>query len=168
MMPEIFVSIGSNIDRERSIGAGVEALRQHFGDLRLSSVYETEAVGFDGEPFYNLVAAFHGGDAPAVINAFFKQIEQWQGRNPDDPKFSPRTLDIDLLLYGDSIIDEPGLKLPRDEIDRYAFVLEPLAEIEPEMRYPGRDETFAQMWQQAVASGKMEPARKVEWTPVAG
>ena len=166
-MPEIFVSIGSNIDRKRSISAGVEALRQHFGDLRLSSVYETEAVGFDGEPFYNLVAAFHGDESPTTINAVFKRIEQQQGRDPDDPKFSPRTLDIDLLLYGDSIIDEPGLKLPRDEIDRYAFVLEPLAEIEPDMRYPGRDETFAQMWQQAVASGKMQPARKAEWTPPA-
>ncbi len=164
-MPEIFVSIGSNIDRERSISAGIEALRQRFGDLRLSSVYETEAVGFDGEPFYNLVAAFRGDEAPASINAFFKQIEQQQGRDPDDPKFSPRTLDIDLLLYGDAVIDESGLKLPRDEIDRYAFVLEPLAEIEPEMRYPGRDETFAQMWRQAVAAGKMQPARKAEWMP---
>ncbi len=164
-MPEVFVSIGSNIDRERSISAGIDELWKRYGILRLSSVYETEAVGFEGEPFYNLVAAFRSDDAPGEINAFFKQIEQAQGRDPGDPKFAPRTLDIDLILYGDHIIDQPGLKLPRDEIDRYAFVLEPLAEIEPQMRYPGREQTFGEMWEQAVAGGKMQPAKKVEWMP---
>lgn len=164
-MPEVFASIGSNIDRKRSINAGVEALWKCFGILRLSSVYETDAVGFAGEPFYNLVAAFRSDKTPEAINACFKQIEQAQGRDPDDPKFSPRTLDIDLLLYGNEMIERPGLTVPRDEIERYAFVLQPLAEIEPDMRYPGRSERFLQMWQEAVEAGKMQPARKVEWMP---
>jgi len=164
-MPPVFVSIGSNIDRRRSIDAGLRALRQRYGVLRLSSVYETDAVGFSGEPFYNLVAAFHSDEPPEAINAFFKTVELAQGRNPDDPKFAPRTLDIDMILYGDRIIDQPGLRLPRDEIDRYAFVLEPLAEIEPAMRYPGRDQKFGQMWRQAVAGGRMAPAKRVSWTP---
>jgi 2-amino-4-hydroxy-6-hydroxymethyldihydropteridine diphosphokinase len=164
-MPEVFVSIGSNIDRERSISAGIDALWERFGILRLSSVYETDAVGFSGEPFYNLVAAFRTDEAPEAINAWFKQVEAAQGRDPEDPKFSPRTLDIDLLLYGDQVIDQPGMQLPRDEIDRYAFVLEPLAEIEPDMRYPGRDTTFLEMWRDAVASGEMKPAHKVTWQP---
>jgi 2-amino-4-hydroxy-6-hydroxymethyldihydropteridine diphosphokinase len=164
-MPEVFVSIGSNIDRKRSISAGIEALWQRFGILRLSSIYETEAVGFDGEPFYNLIAAFRSDEPPGEINQFFKQVEQAQGRDPKGQKFAPRTLDIDLILYGDMIGNEDNLQLPRDEIDRYAFVLEPLAELEPDRHYPGRDERFGEMWREAVASGKMAPAIKVDWMP---
>lgn len=164
-MPEVFVSIGSNIDRKRSISEGIEALWRRYGILRLSSIYETDAVGFDGEPFYNLVAAFRSDESPQSINAFFKQVEQEQGRDPEGQKFAPRTLDIDLLLYGDMISEQQGLQLPRDEIERYAFVLEPLAEIEPDMRYPGRDETFMSMWQAALAEGRMTPASRVDWTP---
>lgn len=164
-MTEVIASVGSNINRKRSIQAGLDALRQHFGDLRLSSVYETEAVGFHGEPFYNLVALFHSDEPPEAINALFKEIELAQGRNPSDPKFSPRTLDIDLILYGDEIIDRADLKLPRDEIERYAFVLEPLAEIVPQMRYPGHQQCFGEMWAQALAAGDMVPGQRVAWSP---
>jgi len=102
-MPRVWVSIGSNQARERSIRGAVQALRERFGELTLSQVYESEAVGFEGHPFYNLVAGFDTGETVGELNAAFRQIEDAFGRVRGPDKFSPRTLDIDLLTYGDLV-----------------------------------------------------------------
>lgn len=145
-MPRVFVGIGSNIEREANVRAGVTELRACFGELQLSSVYESEAVGFDGEPFYNLVAAFDTEMSVDKVMATLADIENRHGRVRNGERFSGRTLDIDLLLYGDLVTRAETYHVPRDEIPRYAFVLQPLAELAPQLRHPQTGETYASMW----------------------
>jgi len=141
-----FISIGSNIGRNRHIAGGVAALRQRFGKLLVSSVYEAEAVGFAGAPFYNLVVGFTDTQDVQTVAGHLRQMEFAFGRSADSQKFSPRNLDLDLLLYGDTIIDDGNLHIPRADITRYAFVLEPLAEIAPLLKHPQLQKTYAELW----------------------
>jgi len=146
-MPKVFVGIGSNIDRERSVRAGVADLRRQYGELQLSSVYESDAVGFDGDAFYNLVAAFDTDEDIDQVVANLARIEDEHGRVRSGERFAARTLDLDLLLYGDAIVSTEKYHVPRDEIPRYAFVLWPLAEIAPEGVHPQSGESYAAMWE---------------------
>jgi 2-amino-4-hydroxy-6-hydroxymethyldihydropteridine diphosphokinase len=142
-----YISIGSNIDKEIHIPASLQALKQCFGTLTISRVYESEAVGFAGEVFHNLVVGF---DADLDVKAIAKQLRQIEldnGRTHDSQKFSARTLDLDLLLYGDLIINDGRLQIPRNEIERYAFVLEPLAEIAPTSIHPVSGINYRELWQ---------------------
>lgn len=141
-----YVSIGSNIEREKNIRAAVMALRKHFGTVQLSAVYENRAIGFLGKDFYNLVAGFDTDESPEAVAAILHAIEQEQGRTRTSTRFSARTLDLDLLLYDALVRDDEQLRLPRDEVREYACVLGPLAEIAPAGRHPETGETFAQMW----------------------
>ena len=147
-MARVYISIGSNIEREKNVRAAVAALRQRFGALQLSPVYENRPIGFDGDNFYNLVAALDTDQPPETVTAVLHAIEQDQGRTRTESRFGPRTLDLDLLLYGDLVRDNENLRLPRDEIREYACVLRPLAELAPDRRHPETGETFAQMWAQ--------------------
>ena len=146
-MPRVYVGIGSNIDREASVRAGVADLREKYGELQLSSVYESEAVGFEGDAFYNLVASFDTSDSINQVITTLAGIEETHGRQRGSERFSSRTLDLDLLLYGDLIATGEGYHVPRDEIPRYAFVLWPLSELEPAMIHPQTGETFLSMWE---------------------
>jgi 2-amino-4-hydroxy-6-hydroxymethyldihydropteridine diphosphokinase len=152
-MPRVFVGIGSNIDREASVRGGVEALRRHYGDVQLSSVYESEAVGFEGDPFYNLVAAFDTEEEVETVVANLGEIETQHGRIRHGERFVSRTLDLDLLLYGDAVLRNDKYHVPRDEIEHYAFVLWPLAEIAPDRRHPQTGKTFAEMWESFDKNG---------------
>ncbi len=145
-MPRVWVSVGSNQDRENSIRGGVRALRKRFGDLVLSGVYESEAVGFEGRPFYNLVAGFETEEDVAALNAAFRAIEDAFGRVRGPEKFAPRTLDIDLLTYGDFAGEVGGSVLPRDEILRYAFVLGPLAAVAGDEVHPVLERSYRELW----------------------
>lgn len=145
-MPRVFVSIGSNVEREHHIRAAVRALRARFGALALSHVYETEAEGFEGDNFLNLVAAFDTRESPEQVQGALRDIEAAHGRERGGPRFGPRTLDLDLLLYGDLVRHGDGFDLPRDEIMRYAFVLGPLAELAPQARHPENGRTFGELW----------------------
>ena len=152
-MPEIFLSLGSNIDRERNIPSALAALERHFGPMTTSSVYETEAVGFEGPPFHNLVAAFSSELSVQAVAATLAAIEEQHGRIRGSTKFSSRTLDVDLILYGDQVVTDGKLTIPRPEITRYAFVLEPLAEIAPDGRHPLNGERYADLWARFDKSG---------------
>lgn len=145
-MPEVFLSLGSNIDREKHIPEALAELTTRFGPLTVSAIYETAAVGFDGPAFHNLVVGFSSEWPVLDIAAILTEIEERHGRTRADKKFSSRTLDIDLLLYGDTVLSEGRLHLPRPEITRYAFVLEPLAEIAPDHRHPLTGERYADLW----------------------
>jgi 2-amino-4-hydroxy-6-hydroxymethyldihydropteridine diphosphokinase len=145
-MATIYISLGSNIDRERNTRAGIEALQRAFGELNLSSVYESEAVGFEGDAFYNMVIACEVDTPVHETNQILRDIEDAHGRDRSGPKFSSRTLDLDLLLYDDLVLDEKGLRLPRGEIVKNAFVLWPLAEIAPDLRHPQSGATYAELW----------------------
>ncbi|RDX36078.1 2-amino-4-hydroxy-6-hydroxymethyldihydropteridine diphosphokinase [Kangiella sp. HD9-110m-PIT-SAG07] len=145
-MPKIYISIGSNQDAERQIRFGVKQLAYYFSDLTVSKVYESEAVGFDGDNFLNLVASATTQLSISQVDQAFKQIEKVAGRVRGAAKFSNRTLDIDLLLYEDLVCDKP-VKLPRGEILHHAFVLLPLAEIAPDLRHPVVETSYGELWQ---------------------
>jgi 2-amino-4-hydroxy-6-hydroxymethyldihydropteridine diphosphokinase len=145
-MPEVFLSLGSNIDKEIHIPAALRDLEERFGPLTVSGLYENEPVGFQGPPFHNLVAAFHTGLPVRTVAAILAEIEARHGRTREGGKFASHTLDIDLLLYGDLILDEGRIRLPRDDITRCAFVLEPLAEIAPHKKHPVSGATYAKLW----------------------
>jgi 2-amino-4-hydroxy-6-hydroxymethyldihydropteridine diphosphokinase len=146
-MARVYVSIGSNIGREQNIRAGVADLKTRFGPLLLSSVYESEAVGFAGDSFYNLVAGFDTALTPLQVAAELRAIEERHGRMRDGPRFSSRTLDIDLLLYDDLVLHEGKLQIPRDEITKNAFVLWPLAEIAPQLEHPQLGVSYGALWE---------------------
>lgn len=145
-MVRVYLSLGSNIERERHIRAALDALAERFGELLISSVYESEAVGFEGDPFYNLVVGIDTALEVAALSACLKRIEDDNGRDRSGPRFSGRTLDIDILTYGD--LDRPvaGVQLPREEILHNAFVLRPLAELAADECHPRLGLTYAELW----------------------
>ncbi len=158
-----YISIGSNIDKEYHIAAGLQTLEQRFGELVLSSIYESDPVGFSGAPFYNMVAGFDTGLDIYEVARNLREIEIDHGRPPDSKKFSSRTLDLDLILYGDLIINEGNLQIPRTEIERYAFVLEPLAEIAPMLVHPVLGLSYAELWQKMPKDGlQQRPINKLK------
>lgn len=143
-----YISIGSNIDKETNIPASLKALESCFGELIVSSIYESEAVGFTGDSFHNLIIGFDSNLDVKSVAKQLRQIELDHGRSRNSEKFSPRTLDLDLILYGDLILNDGRLQIPRDEIERYAFVLEPLAEIAPTLKHPISNITYKDLWAQ--------------------
>jgi 2-amino-4-hydroxy-6-hydroxymethyldihydropteridine diphosphokinase len=146
-MPTGYISIGSNIDKDKHIPASIKALTGLYGRLTLSSIYESESIGFSGDAFYNLVAGFDSNLDVQEIVGQLRQIELDNGRNRECKKFSARTLDLDLVLYGDLIINDSRIHIPRDEIERYAFVLEPLAEIAGHLRHPVSGRRYSELWE---------------------
>ncbi len=159
-MERVFVSIGSNVDRERHIGIAISSLRDRFGELELSSVYESAAVGFNGDPFFNLVAGFDSDADPADIVSTLHEIEHRCGRERDAERFGPRTMDIDLLLFGDRVVRDGDMTIPRDDVSSQSYVLCPLAEIAGERRHPVSGETLAAMW--ARLAERAQPLRRVD------
>jgi 2-amino-4-hydroxy-6-hydroxymethyldihydropteridine diphosphokinase len=141
-----WISLGSNQDRERSLRSAVAALRQELGPVILSPVYESEAEGFDGAPFLNLVAGVDTRRSVGELRALLRRIESDNGRVRGGERFAPRTLDLDLLTWGHLAGEVDGYRLPRDEILRYAFVLGPLADVAPDERHPTDGRTYAELW----------------------
>ena len=163
-MPWIWVSVGSNMDRETNIRAGIHILNERFGALRLSPVYETEAVGFAGDAFLNMVLGFNTELPVDEVRRVLRDIEHARGRTRDGHKFGSRTLDLDILTYG-NLVDE-SQDIPRAEIMRYAFVLAPLADVAPEQTHPGLGKTYARLWQDF--SGSRAGMRQVGLTGLPG
>ncbi|TEW53908.1 2-amino-4-hydroxy-6-hydroxymethyldihydropteridine diphosphokinase [Psychromonas sp. RZ22] len=145
-MAQIFIGIGSSINRRENIRQGVILLKESFGQLRLSNIFESEAVGFKGGNFYNLVAELHSDLSIESVIKKLKCIEIQLGRPEKAIKYAPRTLDLDLLLY-DAEIDKIR-DVPRAEITENAFVLQPLAELAPTLIHPILAVTYQQLWQQ--------------------
>ncbi len=164
-MPRVYVSIGSNIEREKNIRGAVRALAQRFGQLTLSSVYESKAVGFEGEKFYNLVAAFDTEIPVEEVRREFAHIEAAHGRKRDGARLSARTLDLDILLYGNLIRHDAQFDIPRGEITEYAFVLGPLAEIAPQLLHPESGLSYSTLWSRFLH--EREPLEKVAFDPLA-
>lgn len=156
-MPRVYVSIGSNIDRENHIRGAVQALRKHYTFLTLSRVYETPAEGFEGEAFYNLVASFDTGETVERVRQTLADIENAHGRKRTGVRFSARTLDLDLLLYDDLVRHAEGVDVPRGEITQYAFVLGPLAELAPDLKHPETGEPLHTLWDKFTGRRDLRP-----------
>ncbi|ABI57863.1 2-amino-4-hydroxy-6-hydroxymethyldihydropteridine diphosphokinase [Alkalilimnicola ehrlichii MLHE-1] len=162
-MTRVYVSIGSNIEPDYHVRAAVRALRERFGELVVSPVYRNPAVGFDGNDFYNLAVGFDTDLEPEALADWFRELEAKYGRRRGEGKFAARTLDLDLLTWDQAVIDRPGLRLPRDEILRYAFVLKPLADIAGDEHHPELHRSYRDLW--ADFQGEHEGMTRLELTP---
>lgn len=156
-MSTVYISIGSNVDAQSNIRTAITALKKQFGALTISTVYKNSAVGFDGDDFLNLVVGLETNQTiPEFVDSLHR-IEVEQGRSRDAEKFSSRTLDMDLLLYDDDIFESEKITIPRDEITKYAFVLQPLAELIPDYIHPTEKQKVSALWQTFKNSAEMMP-----------
>ena len=145
-MSRAYLSLGSNVDAVPHLRAAVRALRERFGDVVLSPVYRTRAVGFDGPDFHNAAAIVESDLDPHALNTWLHALEDAHGRDRSGPRYGDRTLDIDIVLFDGLTLEGAGnLRIPRPEL-KHAFVLRPLAEIAPDVDVPGTGRTLAQLW----------------------
>jgi 2-amino-4-hydroxy-6-hydroxymethyldihydropteridine diphosphokinase len=142
-----YISLGSNIEPERNLRSAVEALRARFGSVRLSPVYRTRAVGFDGPDFLNAIAVIESDVHPFALNDWLHALEIAHGRDRRDKSYSDRTLDLDIIYFGKLVLEGPGdFMLPRPEL-RHAFVLKPLADVAPHFVDPVRGASLEELWE---------------------
>lgn len=145
-MSKAYLSLGSNLDAEANLRSAIAALRARFGPVLLSPVYRTRAVGFDGGDFLNAAAVIDSDLDPFALNAWLHALEDAHGRDRRGPRFGDRTLDIDIVLFDDVVLEGRGnLQLPRPEL-RHAFVLKPLADIAPDVVVPNDGRSLATLW----------------------
>jgi 2-amino-4-hydroxy-6-hydroxymethyldihydropteridine diphosphokinase len=145
-MSIVYLGLGSNIDARSNISSAMEALTQTFGRVVCSPVYQTAAVGFEGNDFINLVARIETDMSPLELKHVLTGLEDRHNRNRQSPKFSDRTLDIDTLLYDDLYLLSPALSIPRDEILEAAHVLKPLADLAPDLIHPVARKSMIDLW----------------------
>ena len=143
-MTEVFLSVGSNISPEHNLQLACRELADTYGDLELSTVYRNPAEGFEGDEFLNMVVGFKTDESPEQIVERIEEIHSTANRKRTTNPFSSRTLDLDLLLYGDLV--RQRVKVPHVDIEKYSFVAKPLAEIAPCRRHPVTGKTMQQIW----------------------
>ena len=161
---EVYVSAGSNVDPENNLRLACSELEELCGSLSRSSVYRTKAIGFDGNDFLNMVISFATSLSLDEMITELERIETLSGRRHDASSFSSRTLDLDLLLYGEQIVDSPRISLPRADIMKYAFVLGPMAELAPGLRHPSSGKTMGELW--AVFDSSAQPIQRLANSPL--
>jgi 2-amino-4-hydroxy-6-hydroxymethyldihydropteridine diphosphokinase len=146
-LPAVYVAAGSNVEPERHLALAASELRREFPDVRFSPWYRNRAVGFEGDDFINLVAGFTTDLPVEEVVARFQAIEALCGRPPGAPRWAPRSMDLDILLYGELLRNEPRLKLPRPDLLKRPFMLGPLAALAPELVHPTEKVSIAELWQ---------------------
>ena len=154
MPARVYVGVGSNSNGRQNIQRGLQALRARFGDLIISPIYESEPVGLAGQNFFNLVIGFDTSATCAAIAVDLHEIEAGFGRSSGDGHLFSRALDLDLLLYGDLVVDGPDLQLPRPDVLKYAFVLKPLADVAGDHVHPITGRTYRDLWNTCAWHGQ--------------
>ncbi|OOG49546.1 2-amino-4-hydroxy-6-hydroxymethyldihydropteridine diphosphokinase [Rhodanobacter sp. C01] len=145
-MAQVYLSLGSNLEPRRYLPAAITALRDRFGAISVSPAYRSKSVGFDGADFINLAVGLDTDLSPEALNDWLHALEDRHGRRRDVPRYSDRTLDIDIVFYGALVLDGPGhLQIPRKEL-RHAFVLRPIADIAPTFRHPLSGLSMTELW----------------------
>ena len=153
MTSTAWLGLGSNVNAETHIRAGITELKERFKTISLSPAYTSTAVGFDGDDFINLIARVDTDLHPLQLRQYLREMEDRYGRKRDVPKFSDRTLDIDIVLYDDLVLLSPLLELPRAEILKFSHVLKPLADLEPDLTHPTELRSMAEIWESSGMDG---------------
>ncbi|WCP67526.1 2-amino-4-hydroxy-6-hydroxymethyldihydropteridine diphosphokinase [Vibrio tubiashii] len=150
-----YIGIGSNIDRRKHIQAAITELNAIGSDIRLSTIYECESIGFESNAFYNLVVEMKTSLTLTEFSRQLRKIELKWGRAENAGKFEPRTVDLDIILFGDQTCSSKP-EIPRGDIFKYAFVLKPLFELCPQLVVPQDGRTIEQIWQQTSFDTDLE------------
>lgn len=147
MNNDVYIGIGSNVDAKHNISHALEEMHSAFGQLQKSPVYQSAAVGFNGDDFLNLVVKFETSLEVVAVVKQLRAIEDSLGRDRTQPRFSKRPIDLDILLYNDLEMNESGIQIPRGEILESSFVLKPLCDIAPELLHPLEKQSYCDLWQ---------------------
>lgn len=145
-MTQVLVAAGSNVEPLAHLRRALDALLPRYPRLRRSTAYRNRAVGFEGEDFVNLVIRFDTDDDVHAVIDQLHAAEALCGRERHAPKWAPRSMDLDILLYGDRVCDQPGLVLPRPDLVRKAYMLGPAAELAPDTVHPTLGVTLGELW----------------------
>jgi 2-amino-4-hydroxy-6-hydroxymethyldihydropteridine diphosphokinase len=145
-MIEVFVAAGSNIDPLRNLSAALERLEHSYPPLRVSPAYRNKAVGFAGDDFVNLVVGFNTDQTLEQVRARLQQIESECGRPREAPKWAPRSMDLDILLFDAEVRNEPGLIVPRPDLVKRPYMLKPIVDIAPDLQHPTLHRTMRELW----------------------
>lgn len=146
-MTAVYVAAGSNVEPEKHLSVALRALAAAYGPMTLSPAYKNKAVGFEGADFINLVVGFNTEDSVADVRRQLQKIEAACDRPPDASKWAPRTMDLDILLFGDLVSNQPGLVIPRPDLVKRPYMLKPMADIAPDVRHPMLDKTMRELWE---------------------
>jgi 2-amino-4-hydroxy-6-hydroxymethyldihydropteridine diphosphokinase len=160
-MKNIFLSLGSNIDAQKSIDEALKELKQQFGEIKKSPIYESEAVGFEGDNFLNMVVELSCELELVALVRLLKAMEDKLGRERAGPKFSSRLIDIDVIFYGDACGEFSGIALPRYEVYENAYVLLPMVKLAPDFVDPKTGKSMQDLWQES--KGDMEQQKLWEF-----
>jgi 2-amino-4-hydroxy-6-hydroxymethyldihydropteridine diphosphokinase len=146
-MTPVYVAAGSNVEPDKYLSVALRALAATYGPLTLSPAYRNQAVGFSGADFINLVVGFHTEQSAAEVRQQLQKIEAACDRAPDAAKWAPRTMDLDILLFGDLVSNEPGLIIPRPDLLKRPYMLKPMADIAPDVRHPTVGKSMRELWE---------------------
>jgi 2-amino-4-hydroxy-6-hydroxymethyldihydropteridine diphosphokinase len=147
-MPDVYVAAGSNIEPKQNLRTAINALKRRLGEVQVSRAYRNKAVGFEGPEFINLVIGFKADLTLTEVLAVLQAVEGLCGRARKAPKFEPRTMDLDLLIYGDMVCATHAITLPRPHLVKRAYMLGPLAELAPGLVHPTLHKTIGELWQE--------------------
>lgn len=163
---QVLVAVGSNVEPCANLRKALDVLDQYFSPLRVSRAYANTAVGFVGDDFVNLVVAFRTPLPVAAVIAHLHEAEEACGRERNAPKWAPRAMDLDVLLFGDTVCAAPGLTLPRPDLLRRPYMLGPAAEIAPDLLHPTERRTLGELWTE-MRRRDLHELRPVdlEWAP---
>ena len=149
-MHEVWVGGGSNENRNKNVCLAIEKMKVIFHQIRISKIYDTQAVGFDGPPFYNFVVYGQTMLSPSQVYWCLRKVEKDQGRTRGHAKFNNRPIDLDLLMYNDLTLHTACFKLPREEILQEIYVLRPLADLSPDLIHPEEKKSIKHLLQNHV------------------
>lgn len=143
-----YVSGGSNIDAERSVLQAARELKARYPGARFSRCYRNASIGFDGPDFINFVVELPVVGGPSALRETLQRIEKLCGRPDAAPRWAPRAMDLDILLFGEQVIEVQGMNVPRPDLTRWAFMLGPLAELAPALVHPLKHVSIGELWGQ--------------------
>ncbi len=145
-MTAVYVAAGSNVEPEKYLSLALRLLAAAYPPLTSSPAYRNKAVGFEGADFINLVVGFNTGQSVTAVRRQLQAIEAACDRPPDAPKWAPRSMDLDILLFGDLVSNEPGLVIPRPDLVKRPYMLKPMADIAPDVIHPTAGKTMRELW----------------------